>query len=120
MTTAPYPPVDGTQPCSITGDDGFITQPARPHTAALCAGCRFSAPCRAYALHHDVRGIWGGIDDAERRHLRDTAGIAEPTPISDYLDAMVLAWRRTTGARPATPVTPQPVGVTNPTVSEVA
>lgn len=120
MTTAPYPLFDGTQPCSTSNVDDFVTGSARPQTAALCTRCTFRDPCRAYALTHDVRGLWGGLDDAARRRVRRATGRAEPAPVSDYLDAVVFAGRRASGDRPAAITTQQMGWVVAPSSAEVA
>jgi WhiB family redox-sensing transcriptional regulator len=41
---------------------------------AVCAGCPVQVECLDHAVTHDERhGIWGGLTDAERRHLRRSA-----------------------------------------------
>ena len=38
---------------------------------AICATCPVLGPCRAYALAHpELRGIWGGLSERERRAVR--------------------------------------------------
>lgn len=37
---------------------------------AICAGCPVRKPCLEYALRiHEPHGIWGGLNEAERRAL---------------------------------------------------
>jgi hypothetical protein len=36
----------------------------------LCRTCPVREPCLHYALDHHVEGVWGGLDEAERRQLR--------------------------------------------------
>lgn len=36
----------------------------------ICAGCSVREPCLAYALStRDPHGVWGGLNEAERRRL---------------------------------------------------
>ena len=38
---------------------------------AICARCPVQAPCLAYALGHpELRGVWGGLSERERRAVR--------------------------------------------------
>lgn len=111
---APFPPVDGTQPCAGESDAFFphaeqenwadcVADPADSKDAwrgvapatreawfsinfarDLCSGCPFRRSCLAYALTHDVEGIWGGTTHLERRRLRAQHGItADPVHIPD-------------------------------------
>jgi WhiB family transcriptional regulator, redox-sensing transcriptional regulator len=36
---------------------------------AICASCRVRADCLRYATEADEFGIWGGLDQSERRYL---------------------------------------------------
>lgn len=100
---APYPPVDGTQPCVAEPEAFFpdrkveadASQVAGPGSAQwrhvapstregywsiqyavdLCAACPFRRPCLAYALTVDVIGVWGGTTHLERKRLRKQHGI---------------------------------------------
>lgn len=36
----------------------------------ICSTCSVLEVCRAYALTHDVIGVWGGLSDRERAALR--------------------------------------------------
>jgi WhiB family transcriptional regulator, redox-sensing transcriptional regulator len=41
---------------------------------AVCASCPVRIDCLEYAIHFDERyGIWGGLNQDERRHLRQIA-----------------------------------------------
>ena len=41
---------------------------------AICARCPVQAPCLAYALDRpELRGIWGGLSERERRAIRRKA-----------------------------------------------
>jgi WhiB family redox-sensing transcriptional regulator len=37
----------------------------------ICASCPVIADCLTHALsHHENHGIWGGLDEADRRQIR--------------------------------------------------
>lgn len=103
MTTG-YPPFDGTQSCQdVTDEDAaaFVATPGAGTAGAkaVCAGCRFLGPCGDYALTHDVHGLWGGLDDDDRAHVRTRRHLLEPRPITEELDEFVTATRTTTTTR---------------------
>lgn len=91
IEAAPYPPVDGTQPCA--GEDPelfFLTSSSMDKTYKLdraidtCRDCPFRRPCLAYALTHAVTGIWGGTTRPQRVALRSKHGItAVPVDLPD-------------------------------------
>lgn len=66
---APYPPVDGSQPCAQGDPERFFSSDPRPAIQA-CAGCPFKTPCLAYAITHAVRGVWGGTTGPTRAAIR--------------------------------------------------
>ena len=94
---APYPPVDGTQPCAAEDPElYFLTSSSMdnvfklPRAVDTCTGCPFRRPCLAYALTHDVHGVWGGTTRAERQRLRQAHGIeAEPVCLPDSAVARI-------------------------------
>jgi WhiB family transcriptional regulator, redox-sensing transcriptional regulator len=44
---------------------------AAEQAKAICAACPVLAPCRAYALARpELRGIWAGLSERERRAIR--------------------------------------------------
>lgn len=79
-----YPRFDGTQACADLTPPAAAYLPVPPAQANLaaarrrCSGCLFRAACQRYALGHDVQGIWGGLDDRQRRAQRAAAGLPEP------------------------------------------
>lgn len=75
---APYPKFDGTQACADIRDvDVFFSgNPADMDEAlAACTRCTFKDACAAYALTHEVRGIWGGLTGPTRRAVQRKYGI---------------------------------------------
>lgn len=90
MTLAPYPRIDGTHECAdldpelffptssdpINNVAGWAGQTDRVHPAvAACRRCPFLRPCLAYAITHDVAGIWGATFEHERDQIRRKNGI---------------------------------------------
>ena len=43
---------------------------AAKRAKAVCAGCPVKSDCLAYAMTNDLRGIWGGTGERERRRVR--------------------------------------------------
>lgn len=61
--------------CAQTGGDFFFPEPGSSVREAkrICGLCRSRAACLAYALDNDERfGVWGGLSEKERLHLRRT------------------------------------------------
>ncbi|MEU0588267.1 WhiB family transcriptional regulator [Streptomyces sp. NPDC006132] len=58
-------------PCRVD-PDAFFESDARAGAArSLCAPCLYVEPCGAYGLEHpELRGVWGGLSEKERRVLR--------------------------------------------------
>jgi hypothetical protein len=85
---APFPPIDGSQPCASEPDLFFpktsrASHFQRPRAVALCESCPFRRPCLAYALTNDVIGIWGGTAYMERQRIREKHGItAKPIDLT--------------------------------------
>lgn len=88
MNTQPPPlgfEADYRAPCRHGSPDRFFpgrgSVPAAVEAVlAECRTCPFRAPCAAYALEHDVSGIWGATTGADRRRLRMQLGIT-PVPV---------------------------------------
>ena len=42
---------------------------------AVCARCPVRTECLAYAIEHrEYYGVWGGLSERQRRHMRETGG----------------------------------------------
>lgn len=74
--TAPYPNLDGTQPCAnpLVDPEIFFGHDVS-EALALCRRCPFREPCAAYALTHEVRGTWGGLTLPTRIAIQKKHGI---------------------------------------------
>ncbi|WNB99190.1 WhiB family transcriptional regulator [Streptomyces sp. CGMCC 4.7035] len=63
--------------CAQTGADFFFPEPGSSVREAkrICGLCRIRSACLEYALTHDERfGVWGGLSEKERIHMRRTEG----------------------------------------------
>jgi WhiB family redox-sensing transcriptional regulator len=61
--------------CAQTGADFFFPEPGSSVREAkrICGMCEMRSACLEYALANDERfGIWGGLSEKERLHLRRT------------------------------------------------
>ncbi|MFD1660616.1 WhiB family transcriptional regulator [Streptomyces caeni] len=61
--------------CAQTGTDFFFPEPGSSVREAkrICGLCEIRSECLAYALENDERfGVWGGLSEKERMHLRRT------------------------------------------------
>lgn len=88
MTThAPYPVMDGTQPCRLSPEDWTPENPTKAGLQAaadVCkTACRFREDCLAFALTRPVLGVWGGMSDAQRRMERSKRGLTLAKDIWD-------------------------------------
>lgn len=64
-------------PCRVDPDSFFVTDVHAGRAKSLCAPCQQRDPCAEYALDHpELRGIWGGLTESERRVLRRRGGVA--------------------------------------------
>jgi len=62
MADAFYPP--------LRNEKRSVKQAREKRAKAVCASCAVRTQCLDQALAHEERyGIWGGLTDAERRHL---------------------------------------------------
>ncbi|MFD2684967.1 WhiB family transcriptional regulator [Streptomyces phyllanthi] len=61
--------------CAQTGADFFFPEPGSSVREAkrICGMCEMRSACLEYALANDERfGVWGGLSERERLHLRRT------------------------------------------------
>ena len=58
--------------CAGDDPDVFFPSHGDPGTRArqICAACAVRADCLGYAIDADEFGIWGGLDQDERRKLK--------------------------------------------------
>lgn len=59
--------------CAQTDPEAFYPERggSTSEAKAVCAGCLVQAECLDYALDHDERfGVWGGLSERERRHIK--------------------------------------------------
>ena len=62
----------------VGGDDAELLEPARER----CRRCPIVDGCLAYALTHDVDGIWGGTTPREREEIRAANQITDVEPVT--------------------------------------
>ncbi|MFI6296690.1 WhiB family transcriptional regulator [Nonomuraea sp. NPDC050790] len=56
-----------TDPEAFFPAKGVSTRPAK----GVCGACEVRHQCLAYALDHDIQfGVWGGLNEQERRRAR--------------------------------------------------
>ncbi len=63
--------------CAQTGADFFFPEPGSSVREAkrICGMCEMRTACLEYALSNDERfGVWGGLSEKERLHLRRRNG----------------------------------------------
>lgn len=48
----------------------------------LCNSCDQKEMCLEYSLHHELYGIWGGVNESAREKLRRHRGIRVVTPVT--------------------------------------
>lgn len=88
-------PRDAEPPCSVDPELFFTSPVGRTaeryeRAKAICAGCPLQDPCLAYALTHDVEGVWGKTSEAERQKWRDDNGVvARPLVITGMVPRQV-------------------------------
>jgi WhiB family redox-sensing transcriptional regulator len=74
-----YPDFPEAPPCTFEDPELFFPHSSSyaqiPRAVAVCERCPFRRPCLAYALTHDVHGIWGGLTGEQRKELRREHGI---------------------------------------------
>jgi WhiB family redox-sensing transcriptional regulator len=69
-------------PISATGPAVYQVAEAK----AVCAGCQVKRECLDFALATgEVHGVWGGLTDDERRHLRRGSTARPLSPAAQHL-----------------------------------
>lgn len=74
--------------CAQVDPELFFPEKGGATTAAkqLCAGCPVRTDCLNYAVEHNIRfGIWGGLAERDRRHLKTTALPTKPAPTENAM-----------------------------------
>lgn len=89
MTVPAYPDLTGSEPCRQVDPELFHPDPDNGvplnQVKALCRPCDVREQCLAYAITHDVSGVWGGTSEAQRRRIRRSRGI-KAVPIMPVVD----------------------------------
>lgn len=60
---------------------------------AICARCPVRPECLAWALAHEIIGVWGGTSARQRHALRRQTGIEVTTPTLSEIDHAVMLRR---------------------------
>lgn len=78
-----FPKFDGSQLCAQTDPEVFFPERGSHDQSylakSICAKCPFKSPCAEYAIHYDIRGIWGGTSEEDRRRIGKARGIKRKT-----------------------------------------
>jgi len=56
--------------CRGSDSEVFFNPTYEEVAKTLCSNCVVQGECLAYALDNEVKGVWGGASDEERRDLR--------------------------------------------------
>lgn len=67
--------IDRTAACSGADDPDMwypisLTDPDTDRAKAVCWGCPLRQPCAEWAITHETDGVWGGLDEQQREHIR--------------------------------------------------
>jgi hypothetical protein len=116
---APYPPVNGREPCRAEPELFFPEQGGNTtskEAREACSYCWIQEQCLAYGLTHAVAGIWGGKSANERRAIAEEQGI-QVVPMVQRADQELIARAGRRGTPPE--VIASFVGITSAGVSHV-
>lgn len=76
----PVPHLPGPAACRNTDPELFFPTSRGAQYATdtrkakkVCASCLVRSSCGAWALDHGEHGVWGGLDDEDRRAIREAA-----------------------------------------------
>ena len=69
--------------CATVGGDywfpekesGGITQAEAKIAKSICSACPHKIECAEWGIKFETHGIWGGLTDMDRRHIRRSRGI---------------------------------------------
>jgi WhiB family transcriptional regulator, redox-sensing transcriptional regulator len=69
--------------CATVGGDywfpelesGGITQAEAKIAKSICYSCPHKVECAEWGIYKERFGIWGGLTDMDRRHIRRSRGI---------------------------------------------
>ena len=69
--------------CATVGGDywfpelesGGITQAEAKIAKSICSACPHKVECAEWGIYRERFGIWGGLTDMDRRHIRRSRGI---------------------------------------------
>lgn len=65
-----HPACVGHDPELFFPESGQVEQTER--AKAVCVACPVLSSCRAFALRHQVHGVWGGMTETERADARQS------------------------------------------------
>lgn len=92
MVTMPVPDFRGTEPCTdvpleafFEARDGASHQWETKVVISVCQSCPIQVECQEWAIAHQEYGVFGGLTQSQRRHIRKLRGWAINTP---YLHVM--------------------------------
>lgn len=76
LKDSPRPPVWDDAACRGHNPDLWFPSevgvPKAPVARSICGACPIQRACAEYAIPIvELRGIWGGLSEGERRHVRD-------------------------------------------------
>ena len=76
------------------GDTGYAVR-QREAARAVCDSCPVQTPCLAFAERVGIAdGVWGGLDEADRRHRQVRRTRPSPVPVCDPRTFRISSLRR--------------------------
>jgi len=61
----------------------------RKQAKAICNNCPVREPCLAYALKHELKGVWGATTERARRDNRKRLGMVLNDPSAGHLSSLL-------------------------------
>lgn len=86
LDTDVTPACRGKDPTLFVGPDGEDTKEREfreQEAKAICAGCPLIGECRTWAITNYEVGIWGGLNDDQRKSIRTGRRITDPNGITE-------------------------------------